>query len=271
MQSLQANARAAEMPPRGRHAAAAAGLALALMVSCTFDTSGLVPWDARRAGDDSRLHYADAAADTVLDARTDPPSDTAADGPPLDAPPDMTAPLDVLPDLMPFDAPSPDAGGMVPVAVEALSAAFWAAYVPCVNRWHYDQGYSIRIVDTAALFFLSGEVTLQDASAEILEWVGNEPSVTLVWDPNGCEYEGFSSNWTSAGLLIRKATINRAGELILDAAAGLADINMINVDDDGRYPEEFAAPDDSQLSDYQEMLNSVERAKTLILSLAQGR
>lgn len=257
---------------------ATTALVLAVTVSCTFDSSGLAPADTRQTEGDSRLTDDDAAPDAALDSAhdvgSDAPLDTAPDHASFDAPLDTVTAHDVAPDLTPdlrpFDAPSPDARVTVPISSEALSAAFWAARVPCIDHWDRDRGYSIRVVDTAGIFFVSGRFTLQDASEELIAWVGNAPAVTLVWDPNGCEYEGFAYDWTSAGLLVRQATINHSGQMVLDPEADITDINLINVDDDGRYPEEFATVHDSQLSDHRELLNSVARAKSLILSLAQG-
>lgn len=216
------------------------------LAGCRFDSSGLAPDPLSTAKPDTAL--ADLAAyDGTLEAP--PPSD--------------------LP--RPWDLPFvPDTDGSRPLTESHLGQVFNAATVPCVDASGQDKGYSIPIVDSAALTFVdAATVTLPGAPKDTLSWVGSLPAVTVIYDLNACdnEYPGRAS-WGSAGLLVRKATLDPLGRLVLQPDATVYDIDLIDVLNGGAYQgtEDFALPDDSRLAvDHKQLVNPVGKAKALII------
>jgi hypothetical protein len=198
------------------------------------------------------------------------------DGPELDRSPDVErdlAPTDLPPkDLPPKDLPPKDAGGYKPLSVAALQAAFTSAKVPCIDETGAVAGSPIPLVDTPALSFFSGSVTLAAAITDTKSWVGTKQSVVVVWDPNACgawEESPGNPEWKSAGLLIRDATLDFQGRILLEPWVGIDDINMLNVDVDGTFEHERFKANDSGLSSMPQLVNTVTEAKKLVLSTAK--
>ena len=90
--------------------------------------------------------------------------------------------------------------------------------------------------------------------------------MTIIWDVNACDED----NWLSAGLLARGARLNASGELALDPGASTADLNLLNVTDQGHFQQDTALPDDSLLGATPGLVRPVRRAKELVLELAGG-
>jgi hypothetical protein len=140
--------------------------------------------------------------------------------------------------------------------------------VPCVDKNGTPDGKTIPIVDAAM-------ATFHDASSYSLPsdtkaWVGGKPAVAVQWDPNACggEEKPGDSNWDSAGLLVRGATLDGQQQLVLTPGATVADINLININADGTWQAEFAKPDDSELiTDHKQLVNPVAKAKEIVITL----
>lgn len=198
------------------------------------------------------------------------PEATTPDAPLPDSarPPDLPSPDTLMPDT----SPPPDTAVVYkPLSAQSLGAALLAAQVPCVDRFGAPQGYSIPIVDSSQVTYVNGSVTLSGAPTATKQWAGNGPSVTVLWDPNACDdedpFQGDNS-WGNAGLLIRGATLNSSGELVLATGTQPGDINTLDVLADGSFEAEFALPDDSQLAAYPQLVNTVNEAKQVLLDTA---
>jgi hypothetical protein len=220
-------------------------LVLILFLSgCVFDAGGTAS-DSSPGSEGWIASDAGSGVDhTPSDQTTDPiTSDQVAD---QTAPPDQTAPVDqTLP---------PDKGAIIPVSSSALGQAFVNTTVQCVS-------------------FFDGSVTLAGAGQPTVSWVGGQPSVIVVWDPNTCDWEdpdNLGSNWSSGGLLVRGATINGSGQLVLQPGTTIQDINTLNVNPDGTFQVDYFEPDDSLLPSYPQLVKPVTKAKELILQLGNA-
>lgn len=214
----------------------------------------------------------EAGADGGADGRIDgPPGDGRPDGPvsPDSAHPD-TVQLDTL---SPDTTVQPDTGTIAPLSAAQVGATYLKTQVQCVNANGNPQGGQIPIVDSGSVSFVQGAVTLQGAPNDTKNWVGSLPSVTVVWDLNACDAEDPIANdgdWTSAGLLIRGATINASGQLVLQPGRTTGDIDFINVNPDGTFQNnaDFAQPSDSGLSAYPQLVNTITAAKQTLITLS---
>ena len=184
--------------------------------------------------------------------------------------PDVAVPDVALPDLPPPDqAWPPDKGAIVPISAATLGNAFANTQVQCVLYDGTVQSNTIPVADSASVSFFNGTVTLAGAGQPTISWVGGQPSVIVVWDPNACDWEDppGGTSWSSGGLLIRGATLNASNELVLAPGTTAQDINTLNVNSDGTFQVDYFEPDDSKLSDFPQLVNPVTKAKELILQL----
>jgi hypothetical protein len=256
-----------------RHVLALIGpvLLVVLAAGCQFNAQGLPAHDTA-AGDWGALDLGPAPADLTKDS--DVPLDGAAlsdvkslsDTPSSSDvnPPDSVAPPDSM--LPPDSGPA-----VVPVDKTSLGQAFFAATVPCVDKAGQAQGTNTKIADSASVSYFSGSVTMAGAPSDTKTWVGSQPTVTVLYNLNACddEYPG-KTEWGSAGLLIRKASLDTSGKLLLQKSVTVKDINLIDVLSDGSFQSstDFAKPDDSQLPTIMpQLVNPVGKAKQLIVQL----
>jgi hypothetical protein len=194
-------------------------------------------------------------------------SDQAAlnEAAPDQAAPDQAAPADqTLP---------PDKGAIVPVSTSALGQAFVNTMVQCVMYNGQVQSNFIPVADSSSVSFFDGAVTLAGADQPTVTWAGGQPTVVVVWNPNACDWEdpaNQAANWGSAGLLVRGATINGSGQLVLQAGTTIQEINILNVNSDGTFQVDYFLPDDSDLPNYPQLVQPVTKAKELILQLGNA-
>jgi len=178
------------------------------------------------------------------------------------------------------DANQSDAAPPVPVSSSNLGDAWAAALVPCI----LDDGSEdpimgdIPVVDSNVVRFFDGELALAGAPADTVAWAGGRPTVTILWDPNSCgdEAPGSSSmTWDSAGFLVRGASLVD-GAFLGEPGLGTDDINMIDANSNGTWgtsvqTADYFAPDDSELATYPNFVQSVARAKDVLVSVAHGQ
>jgi hypothetical protein len=252
-------------------------------------TDGAVPDGAADGGKPGTDGSTDGALDSALPDQgadqglpTDQAKDHAPDQPkpPVDQVvlPDQSPIVDHpwLPDLGPDQAvpdQGPDAGILLPVSEATLKQAFGSAQVPCID----DKGdpswpWTTDIVDSSTVEFFDGAALVAAAPQETKNWVGSLPSVVIVWDIDACDCENPWSNcgsWNSAGLLIRGATLVSNNTLQLAPGTTVADINLLDVSGSGGYQNERAGADDSGLASTPQLVNPVNKAKELVIQLAQ--
>jgi len=161
------------------------------------------------------------------------------------------------------------------VTVDALRAAFEAAEMLCIHADGSTDGTTVPIIDTSLMaFFPAAESVLIGAPASLSDWVGDGPAALIVYDPNACETIEDpvvgDTNWESAGLLIRGATIEGTS-LVLPGDLTSADIDLLDVAADGSYQAEFAGVDDAQLADYPHIEVTANAAKAILLDFSGGR
>lgn len=158
---------------------------------------------------------------------------------------------------------------VVPVGAAALGQAFFSTQVPCVDKAGLATGGQTKVADSASLQFFDGAVTLNGAAPNTLAWVGGKPAVTVMFDINACDDEApsGSSSWSSAGLLVRGATLV-SGDLMLSTGSTVNDINLVDVNTNGTWQGEFVEPDDSLLHTYPQLVNPTNKAKELLIKLA---
>ncbi|MBW2734927.1 MAG: hypothetical protein JRH20_21295 [Deltaproteobacteria bacterium] len=238
------------------------------LFACQFDGGG-----PGRLGGDAAPPLADQAS---LELHVDLSSDGPSDGPR-----DLLGAEEIGADHsgadLRLDQPDitdlgPDLGHDLPpvipsITTSALSEALVASRVPCVYPDGSAGGNEIPIVDRATLAFFDGSVSLAGADPATITWAGPSPWVTIFYDPNTCGEERPGDNdWSAAGFLIRGAWIDK-GELHLAPGTTAADINLFDTNSSGVWQEEFAAPDDSLLANYPQLVAPVTKAKQEILRL----
>jgi hypothetical protein len=190
--------------------------------------------------------------------------------------PDVAVPDVAVPDVaVPDVVMPPDVGVYHPLSPTALANAWQDETVPCIDRDGNQQGNDIPIIDTANPTYFDGAVTLQNAPADTIAWVGNESTVTVRWDPNACDLEDpwvDDGDWESACLLIRGATLDGNGNLVLQPWVTETDINLVNCQSDGTFQDsyDFILPDDSELSLHPQLVNPVNAAKTALIQAASN-
>jgi hypothetical protein len=272
---------------------AAALSVLLIQAGCIFDTGG-VPSTATDAGEigpevaDLRLPD-HAVSDRGLPDLVAPdlPADLSGldqaapdQGLPDQMVPDQAAPDQGLPDqvvpdqaapdqMVPDQTIAPDKGAIVPITASALGQAFVNTTVQCVTSDGQIQSSTIPVADSSSVSFFNGTVTLAGAGQPTINWVGGLPSVIVVFNPNACDWEdpaGYNE-WGSGGLLVRGATLNGSGQLVLQPGLTTQDINTLNVNSDGTFQVDYFEPDDSLLSTFPQLVNPVNQAKQLILQL----
>jgi hypothetical protein len=216
----------------------------------------LYPFPVQRASDQG------GAGDAPLtDARPDASFDLAGDGPAL---------MDQSP--QPTDG-SVDGASYRPLTTAEIMTAWSKLAIPCLDDQGKSAGPSIKITDTGMIDFIDGGVPLAGAPAVTKAWVGPNPSVVVIWDPNACGTEdplSVDGNWGEAGLLIRGASIDAQGRLVLAPWVTVTDINMLDVNQAGVFEGEFALPDDSELHLHPQLIETVNQAKATIITLAQS-
>jgi hypothetical protein len=184
--------------------------------------------------------------------------------------PDQVVPDQAAPDQMvPDQTIAPDKGAIVPITASALGQAFVNTTVQCVTSDGQIQSSTIPVADSSSVSFFNGTVTLAGAGQPTINWVGGLPSVIVVFNPNACDWEdpaGYNE-WGSGGLLVRGATLNGSGQLVLQPGLTTQDINTLNVNSDGTFQVDYFEPDDSLLSTFPQLVNPVNQAKQLILQL----
>jgi hypothetical protein len=229
-----------------------------LFSACVFDTSGPPPY----AGIGTET--ADLADGVGIGA--DLGGVEGDSPPPLDGP---------VPAAAPTGKPDLQAKGNTPVTLQALLQQWSSTQVPCVDRNGATKGAPIGIIDSGLVLFVDGQVTLQQAPVKTKMWVGNRSSVTVVWDPNACVGENpFEPNgsWEDAGLLVRGASLDALGRLVLEPWVSVQDIDLIDVAPDGSFEgkNDFCNPQDFGLSGYPQLVGPVQAAKAGILAAAKG-
>jgi hypothetical protein len=232
------------------------------------------------AGPDRRDAPRDGGVEGSRDLRPDAPADASGDRPrdqggdlrkpdlrkPDLRKPDLRAPDLRAPDLKPV---TPDLPVYQPVTAAALSTAFAAATVPCINAQGVVAGSPIVIVDTSAVSFVVPP--LASAPAETVAWLGGKPAVVVVWDPNACdavELPPSGPNWQTAGLLIRGATLDAQNRLQLATGTTLQEIDLVDVDVSGVITTDHFLPDDTTIATFPQLVQPVLAAKQLVLQLA---
>lgn len=226
---------------------------LLVLSGCRFDASGgSVDVVDGRAWRETGTHLPDVQP---ADADLGPPIDGGLD----------TGPLDSLP----HDSVVPDGGPVTPINVVSLGQAFVSTQVVCVDKSGKVYATTTAVADSATVKFFDGQVTLAGASQDTLSWVGGQTSVTVLYDLNACDDEAPSggAEWSSAGLLIRGATLDTSGDLVLAPGTTVADINLLDINTDGTLQGEFVDPDDSLLYTYPQLVNPVNKAKELVVQL----
>ncbi|MFZ5786852.1 MAG: thrombospondin type 3 repeat-containing protein [Acidobacteriota bacterium] len=233
------------------------------------------------AGVDRRDAPADASPDHPRDLAGDRPSDQRGLDHRVDAredhrPADLKKPDLKKPDLRPTDLRPPDKTPLAPdlavykpVTASALSTAFAAATVPCINAQGVNTGSTTAIVDTPAVSFVVP--VLGSAPATTVSWLGGKPSLLVIWDPNACDPVELPPNgpdWVSAGILIRGASLDALGRLQLAPGTKVTDLDLVDATVSGVISEEFFLPDDSTLSTFPQLVQPVLAAKQIILTLA---
>lgn len=237
-----------------------------LGAACSFDTSGIgVP-----LADGGRRRPTDApplAADRSL---SDQPAQP--DGEPDSLPPDRGA----------ADAPAPKV-----ITEAALAGALGAAKVPCVLPNGTTTGKPpIPIVDADAsgvvqVWFYDGATLLAGAPESTQNWVSQRytHSALVVFNPNACDAEDpieGDGDWTAAGLLIRGGQVDSPScpgcGITLDPRVTIADIDFVDANPDGTYDgamefEDFALPTDDELPSHPQLVEPINAAKQIILSL----
>jgi len=236
-----------------------------LFSACVFDTAGPPPYaGAKVEVDASVVGNADLHV-VAVDSGHLP----SVDGP---VPGGDTTLLDGAsagtPDL-------PAKGGIVPVTPQALLQQWSSTQVPCVDQNGTAKGAPIGIIDSALVLFVDGELTLQQAPVKTKKWVGGLSSVTVVWDPNACVAENPfdpGGSWEHAGLLVRGASLDALGRLVLEPWVSVQDMDLIDVAADGAFQgkTDFCNPQDYGLSGYPQLVGPVLAAKAGILAAAKG-
>lgn len=235
----------------------------ALLASCVFDAAGIDPDDAARLD-------TDATTGSEVLGEAVPADDAPADRSTVEGAPAPDGPGSAPPDQRPLDqTPLPNQGSPTPLSSVALGQALAAAKVPCVTSSGSSTSAQIPIVDSAKLTYFSASVTLAGAASDTLAWVGGKPSITILWDPNACgpEEKPGDTNWDTAGLLIRGATLDAKGALLLAPKTTVKAINLVNIEGNGAWQDDVAKPDDSGLSGLPQLVNPVNLAKQIIVSL----
>jgi pentapeptide MXKDX repeat protein len=186
--------------------------------------------------------------------------------------PDTMSPDTLLADLLlPRDSQVPDGKTPIPLSPVTVGQTLITTTAPCVDQTGASAGADIIVVDSSSLSFVNGSTTLAGAPAVTVAWVGGLPSVTVVFDPNACDLEdpgSNDSNWSSAGLLIRGATIQN-GSLVLSSGTTVNDINLIDVHSNGTFEDadDFAGPDDSGLASYPQLAGPIDNIKRALIQL----
>jgi hypothetical protein len=142
--------------------------------------------------------------------------------------------------------------------------------VPCITKSGQVMGSSIPIIDSDQLLFVEGVATLAKAPPSTKAWVGNHPSVTIVYDPNACVAENpfHDGEWQDGGLLIRGAYLNENNELVLQDWVTAQDINLIDVTPEGGFQSDLGDPDDSGLASFPQLTAPIDAAKVGVLAAA---
>ena len=231
-------------------------VATLLLAGCLFDPSGLatVDADSRPEGRPDAAPERTLADQLVGDHAEERGPEASTDLPVTDAPPDL-----------PGDLPS-----VVPLDAATLGNALLAATVPCVDKSGTLKGGAIPVADSAAVGLHDGQIALAGADPSTTSWVGGKPSVIVVFDVNACDDEApsGSAEWGSAGLLVRGASLDGQGRLLLSPGAAVTDINAVDVNGDGTWQSEFCLPDDSQIpASYPQLLEPINKAKQLVIQL----
>jgi len=205
-------------------------------------------------------------------------ADASLDGPvPDTAPRDGEPPPDAEPltDTEPADAkPSPDTKpSPLPVTTQQVIAAFSSLKASCLTSSGNPAGPDIPIIDSNLIGFFPGTTTLAGAPAATKNWVGSFSSVTVLFDPNSCGQEDPINNdgaWGSAGLLIRGASLDGQGRLVLEPWVTAKDMDFLDVTAAGAFESssDFAKPNDSDLPLYPQLVPPVSAAKQAIIQLA---
>lgn len=246
-----------------------------LAEGCFFDRSGLDPArtaDAGTPASEGPVLLEVAGGDVfLLNDQLPPDLPSDADGAPL-----VDADTNTLaPDTLPPDTQPPDLGGYRPVTTSEIVAAWLAVKVPCIDQNGTTAGPDIDIIDTGSITLVDGAVTLQGAPADTKAWVGSLPSVTVVFDPNACGLEDPAvgdNSWGTAGLIIRGATIDGQGRLVLQPGVTVNDIDLTDVSGGGSFEgsKDFAKPDDSELVLHPQIVQPINAAKSKILEVASS-
>lgn len=168
------------------------------------------------------------------------------------------------------DASSGDAGlsgGMKPIDAIALGAALFAARVPCILVNGTLQGDQ-PLADRNWAAFYDWSLYVPSADPATIAWVGGKPSVMVLWDLNACEYEEADGDWYTAGLIVRGATLNASGQLVLASGTTLADLDVVDADVSGSWESERYGPTDQGIEP--NLVEPIGGAKALLLALSKG-
>jgi hypothetical protein len=254
-------------------------LVLCFAPGCAFDRGGLSVFDA--GAHDSRADgpSGDAPANpsdgpSLFDSAAFDLAQEAATLADQSLPLDQTTPLDQpIPtdQALPLDQALPaDTTIIVPIDAATLGQAFSSTTVACVDMQGNTNGTQTPVADSAKLTFFDGAVTLANAPAALKGWAGGKSTVTIMWDPNGCDDEwplSGSTSWGQAGLLIRGASLDSSGRLVLEPGVTASSINLLDVYGDGGYEQEVFGIDDAGLASHPPLIQGVNAAKQLILTL----
>ena len=162
--------------------------------------------------------------------------------------------------------PNPAPGGSV--TEDELGNLLVKTIVPCRTAANQTPGTSHAVADRDRTAFWDGSAALGGAPASTKNWAGEMSVAVIVWDINACDFESFDIDWSSAGFLVRGATVS-GDRLRLARTMTEADINLVDVGWQGTWELDTFGPDDSQLVDAPQLINPVNAAKSLLVSIAR--
>ena len=228
---------------------------LTLIGGCSFDGTGVSGAPADAAAPE------DAAA-------VDAPRDAAAPGPDGENADSGTTPDMAVDQGTADQGMAADQGVVVtPVSGTALREAYAAARVQCIDADGTPRSWDMPIVDRNGVHLADGADVLWDLPADLQAWIGDRPTVVVVYDPNACDQEDQGDgDWRDAGLIVRGATLDSHGDLVLPPDATLEDIDIEDVYADGRHEAAFGGPGDSNIP--VQLQKPILEAKMMILQLA---
>ncbi len=211
---------------------------------------------------------ADAAADLIADGRRR--GERSGDGSVDPMAVDAKKPVDAkLPDQKkPVDAKTT---GFHPLTTAQLSTWWQKLKAPCLDDAGQPAGADVPVLDTTLVTFFDGAITLAGAPVETQTWASGKSTVIIVWDLNSCGLEdpnALDNDWGTAGLLVRGASLDGLGQLVLPAGASAKDLDLLDVGGDGTYEAEHGGADDAGVA--KQLLPTINAAKQGVLDAAKN-